>query len=532
MRNHPFKYTLELLPALMSLLFEVSSCSSDAGLQRETEGNTNYIKVDFSPVQAVVRSSRAAGDQAAGSAVESAFHTIRVWVFDSKATDPTATPLSDVEISDAHRYQDNSGRLSTEIKVSRTVADCDLYILANAESLGSLGTLTGDETRGQLEALAFAAAPAMADVPSKGLLVSRIVKKVSVSRFKDGQETVQVPLLRAVAKVDFFVTKRTGMGTPAITGISIGGNTFPDQVCVFPASADYSEVIPDPGAAHIVDADGYETAGITYPGISSQTPFTAIREADSPLLRESGEDAQSYKDRLTAGASLAASSYLKETDKTLSCTLFYRTGVSAPEKSLTFDLNGQLLRNHELVVYAYFKGGQLYAVPAVMDWTDGGTFDFSAHIETQLARGPYKEDEGGRVAVAYDKDTPTGYANQLTLTVSSPEGQQWILQSDNPDFGFVTVNNGVASSLVSDQLTGVGGQGPVTFYFVPKRDIDLTDPNRNYQADLYLTIPGYNESAAGKIPFNSGSGKLPGSETDIQYGLVSKSVYNGLATNN
>lgn len=532
MMNTPFKYSINTLLLLPLLLWGFSSCASDDGQSEETEGNTNFIKVDFSPEQAVVRSSRAGSDQAAGSAAESAFHTMRAWLFDSNSTGPSAVPVSYREINDANRYQDNSGQLSTLITVPKTVTNCDLYILGNAESLSGISTLTSGLTRGQLENMAFGTTPAIADLPAKGLPVSRIVKKINVAQFKNGKSTVQIPLLRAVAKVDFFVTKRTGMGTPAITGISIGGNTFPDQVCVFPASADYSEVIPDPGAAHIVDADGYETAGITYPGISSQTPFTAIREADSPLLRESGEDAQSYKDRLTAGASLAASSYLKETDKTLSCTLFYRTGVSAPEKSLTFDLNGQLLRNHELAVYAYFKGGQLYAVPAVMDWTDGGTFDFSAHIETQLARGPYKEDEGGRVAVAYDKDNPTGYANQLTLTVSSPEGQQWILQSDNPDFGFVTVNNGVASSLVSDQLTGVGGQGPVTFYFVPKRDIDLTDPNRNYQADLYLTIPGYNESAAGKIPFNSGSGKLPGSETDIQYGLVSKSVYNGLATNN
>ena len=531
MRNHPFKYSINTLLILSLLLWGFASCASDDGQSEETEGNTNFIKLNFSPVQAVVHSSRATGDQVAGSAVESAFHTMRAWLFDSNSTGPSAVPVSYREINDAIRYQDNSGQLSTLITVPKTVTNCDLYILGNAESLSGISTLTGGLTRGQLENMAFGTPPAIADLPAKGLPVSRIVKKINVAQFKNGKSTVQIPLLRAVGRVDFLFTKHTGMNMPSVTGITIAGNSIPNQAYVFPTSADYSAAISDPGSANIVGANGYETTGVTYPGISSQNPFTDIKEVDSPLIRGSSEDAQSYKDKLTVGASLVAMSYLKETDKTLSCTINYKTSTSSAEKSVTFDINGQLLRNHELVVYAYFSGVQLYAVPTVLDWTDGGTFDFSAQIKTNLACGPYKSDADGNVCVAYDKDNPTAYSNQLTLTVSSPEGLQWVLQSDNPDFGFVTMNNGVVSSTISDRLTGVGGDGAVTFYFIPKRDIDLTDPNRNYKADLYLTIPGYNEANSSKIPFNSGSNKLPGSETDILYNLVSKSVYNELISN-
>ena len=94
MRNHPFKYSINTLLILSLLLWGFASCASDDGQSEETEGNTNFIKLNFSPVQAVVRSSRATGDQVAGSAVESAFHTMRAWLFDSNSTGPSAVHVS------------------------------------------------------------------------------------------------------------------------------------------------------------------------------------------------------------------------------------------------------------------------------------------------------------------------------------------------------------------------------------------------------------------------------------------------------
>lgn len=534
MTKSPFQYSVKILILLLAILGTVSACSSSDDASSSDNGggdwSHNVLKLDFSAIQAVMRSStRATGDSSdvAGSNDESDFHTIHAWVFDNSIPGANATPLDYIEIDDAIRYQDKDGHLSTQVKVPKTVKNCDLYILANAGSMADAGTFSDKSTRGQLESLAFGTGPTVSDLPQKGLPISRIIKNISVAEFKDGNGIVKIPLLRAVSKVDFFLTKSKGMSSPSITGITLDGNTIPNESYVFPLSANYSPSIPNPSSVNIVTAKGYDADPIAYPGISQDNPFTNIKEVNQPLKRKNTDDAQTYKDRLLDSASLVALSYLKESDKPLACTIYYKRSSASAIMHQHFVINGQLLRDHELLVYAYFNGDNLNTNLAVVPWTFGGTYNFSAKVETMLGRGSYKIDQDSIVAVAYDKDNPIKYANQLQLTVSSPEGQKWILQTDNPDFGFIKLIGNTPSG-ITDQLTGIGGNQVITFYFVPKRDIDLTDPNRNYKANLYLTIPGYNEVNSGKVPFNAGDKKLPGSETDIPYIEVSKSLYNKL----
>ena len=75
-------------------------------------------------------------------------------------------------------------------------------------------------------------------------------------------------------------------------------------------------------------------------------------------IRNNGEKAQDYMTRLSTNVQEGCRSYLRETDKTITGKIYFKSNEAVAERSVVFEIP-ESYRNHELVVYGYFSGEAL-----------------------------------------------------------------------------------------------------------------------------------------------------------------------------
>lgn len=371
-----------------TVLLLLSSCVNDSGSGAcdNTTGKA-YINLRFSTNTLTTRTSKALGmDENPGTTAESNFKTLRVWIFDSNANDDSK-PLSYTEELNALRLQQSDGTLQLQMSIPQTEQkqNIDLYILANSESIGDT-KLGANSTKQDLQNADFGGdhfgittngKPNAEKVPEEGLPMARIVTDISVKQFAsteqyDRTNIIKIPLLRNVTKLHFFFAKQTDAeGT--ITGITLKENQIASAEKIFPGNVTYSDNIQNPKTAFISGAN-YIPNDLTYTG----TPLLSsnqIKAVDDPetLKRIDGEAASIYMKRLFQGATEYGLSYLRETDKNVTGTISYTLGGGTPQTA-TFTIDkANFLRNHEIVIYAYFTNKtDLNLQYQVIPWEDGG----------------------------------------------------------------------------------------------------------------------------------------------------------------
>ena len=327
---------------------------------------------------------------------------------------------------------------------------------------------------------------------------------------------IKIPLVRAVSKLHFYFARKSGSDANTsqvkVTRIEVEGNTIPTASYVFPDEAIYNEN----GYNQNVTSKKYNSATTYVPNALKLAGVenNDIKEVEDPesFIKKSNQSAQAYLDAFkNAGISSQNLCYLRETNKAIRGTIHYSLDGGATEKSETFKIpsDGNAIRNRELVVYGYFLNGQmgkLTVTPTIQEWQDGGTFDFiDASTNVEIPDGD-KTAWGYKVYYGFPKRGP-----MITLKDIDTKGQPWILQTDNPMFGFVQCNKDgnyeekdpVYDPIITDKNNGnniigytyhiddfiineSGENKTLYFYVVPKNRLDLAKPH-NVKAQVFLT---------------------------------------------
>lgn len=536
------KMTRPVCMALAALLMvgAMASCSENENTETAQSDNA-YLSLSFSTgtgnsTRAGETSGKALADNEtdANPTQENDIHNIKVWVFKSNTGDE-ATPIS---YKAETLSEVKNGNYTLNLRFLRKIGgeevkNIDLYILANSESINMPNQIKGKDlssvTRKDLKEVSFTSpfginsdgTAETKDVPAgKGLPISRAITEISVdSHVADTEEGakdkgIKIPLVRAVSKLHFYFARKKGNDANTsqvkVTRIEVEGNTIPTASYVFPDEATYNE----DGYNQDVTSQKYNT-GTTYvpttlklAGVENKD----IREVDNPeSFIKKNQSAQEYLDAFKqAGIDSHNLCYLRETNKAIKGTIWYSLDGGTP-KSATFNIpsEGNAIRNRELVVYGYFLNGQmgkLTVTPSIQEWQDGGTFDFidaSTNVEIPDSG---KTDWGYKVYYGFPKRGP-----MITLKDIDTKGKPWILQTDNPMFGFVECDeNGkypeeepVYDPIITDQNDGKnpvgktykikdfiinqsGEKKTLYFYVVPKNRLDLAKPH-NVKAQVFLT---------------------------------------------
>lgn len=534
------KMTRPVCMALAALLMvgAMASCSENENTETAQSDNA-YLSLSFSTgtgnsTRAGETSGKALADN---DTQENDIHNIKVWVFKSNTGDE-ATPIS-YKAETLSEVKNGNYTLSLRFlrKIGgQEVKNIDLYILANSESINMPDQIKGKDlssvTRKDLKEVCFTLPFGInsdgnaetKEVPAgKGLPISRAITKISVdSHVADTEEGakakgIRIPLVRAVSKLHFYFARKSGSDANTsqvkVTKIEVEGNTIPTASYVFPDEATYNEN----GYNQNVTSQKYDNAGTDY--VSNALKLAGvenkdIKEVDNPesFIKKNNQSAQEYLDAFKqAGIGSHNLCYLRETNKAIRGTIYYSLDGGKTEKHETFNIpsEGNAIRNRELVVYGYFLNGQmgkLTVTPSIQEWQDGGTFDFiyaSTNVEIPDSG---KTDWGYKVYYGFPKRGP-----MITLQDIDTKGKPWILQTDNPMFGFVQCDeNGyypeeepVYDPIITDQNNGKnpvgktykikdfiinqsGEKKTLYFYVVPKNRLDLAKPH-NVKAQVFLT---------------------------------------------
>lgn len=389
--------------AALLMLSTMASCS-DQDSQAPATGNEAYLNLSFSTASNTTsRASRAENigkddETKANPNAESDIHSIKVWVFKS-GTGASANPIAYKEDNPtAVGGGTANGSYTLSLRFLRKIngeelKKIDLYILANSESTNMAKNLNGRDfrsiTRGDLQGVTFddpfgitAEGKAQTtEVPTgKGLPISRaitnieIVDHVADTEIEAKSKGISIPLVRAVSKLHFyFARKNTAEAMTEnvkVTRIEIDGSTFPTESYVFPDEEKYDEANANKSATRgKYGTPDYVTTPLTLDGVEN----TGIKAVTDPETYKRGpsEIAQAYMDRMNNEIGGHDLSYLRETNKPIKGTIYYKLAEGDYERSKTFTIpsSGNAIRNRELVVYGYFlQGGALCLDWQVMPW--------------------------------------------------------------------------------------------------------------------------------------------------------------------
>lgn len=392
-----------LAPTLLLTLI-LTSCMSDGYTDTVAGKSDTYINLNVSTPTAQARANAPAGSTAGTSGKlglnetspnpteEEKIYSIRVWAFKSD-TDENAMPIG----FKAETGLNETGSHKVSMKLLRKAAgdleNIDLYILLNAESISVLnGSDCNTMTRKTLKAATFGSnfginkdGTAQATVvPDAGLPISRVITNINVkNNIADNEaaaaaKPVSVPLVRAVSKLHFFFARKTGKDTESVTvtKIEVNGETLTEASPVFPeATTDAKK--DNNGLTGSFTGLTYLTKNLIFGGIAT----AKINPVADPkaYIRNTGEKAQDYMTRLSTGVQEGCRSYLRETDKTITGTIHFKSNASLAERSVVFEIP-EAYRNHELVVYGYFSGEALLDLNLkyyVANWNEKAATDIT-----------------------------------------------------------------------------------------------------------------------------------------------------------
>lgn len=526
------KMTRPVCMALAALLMVgvMASCSENENTEIAQSDNA-YLSLSFSTgtgnsTRAGETSGKALADNEtnADPTQENDIHNIKVWVFKSNTGDE-ATPIS---YKAETLNEVKNGNYTLNLRFLRKIGgeevkNIDLYILANSESIKMPDQIKGKDlssvTRKDLKEVSFTSpfgingdgTAETKEVPDgKGLPISRAITQISVdSHVADTEEGakdkgIKIPLVRAVSKLHFYFARKSGIENVKVTRIEVEGNTIPTASYIFPDETEYKENDDN----QVITSNKYNINNNRY--VSTVLKLTGvetdnIKEVKDPekFKKNEAQTAQEYLDAFNnAGIRSHNLCYLRETNKAIQGTIYYSLDGGKTEKSATFNIpsDGKAIGNRELVVYGYFRQmGKLTVTSTIQEWQDGGTFDFIDASTNVVIPDKDQTAWGYKVYYGFPKRGP-----MITLKDIDTNGKPWILQTDNPMFGFVECdengkylydpnaktdlyNDGEADYRIKDFIINEEGKTEtLRFYVVPKNRLDLAKPH-NVKAQVFLT---------------------------------------------
>lgn len=516
------KMTRPVCMALAALLMvgAMASCSENENTET-APGDNAYLSLSFST--GTGNSTRAGeshtedvlanNESKADPNSESDFHSIKVWVFQS-GTNEDANPIAYKE----EALKDINGSYNLQLRFLRKIAgkeveNIDLYILANSESTNIQDKLSGKDfssiTRKELQNISFDSTfgiqkngnPQDTKVPETGLPISRAITNISVEKHVGTTEAeaetkgIKIPLVRAVSKLHFYFARKTGIENVKVTSIEVEGYTIPTASYIFPDETEYKENDDNQVVTsnkYNVNSNGYVSTVLKLNGVETDN----IKEVEDPekFKKTETQTAQDYLDAFKkAGIASHDLCYLRETTKAIKGKIHYSLGTE--EKSVDFSIptDGKAIRNRELVVYGYFLNGQmgmLTVTPTIKEWQDGGTYDYIDASTEVIFPDADKTNWGYKVYYGQPQRGP-----KITLKDIDTKGAPWILQTDNPLFGFVECNedgsfkagqSADSYKIESYIINKEGAKKTLYFYVVPKNRLDMAQPH-NVRAHVFLT---------------------------------------------
>ena len=349
---------------ISQLAFLTACNSSDGEDQQKPTMLTIYV---FSPEQPII--TRGDVGPVNASEAENKVNSLQLWVFDTSGN--KVGYLNTTETATLNTGQGTIYQIPVSDEFAQNKPNVDVYVLANvtATNCGISATLDENTTREALieqakitsEHFGVTSTSLTTVVPTDGLPMAGILKNQPVIGdapvLRIGNETniATVPLTRAVSKMRFFFANVETAPKLTITDITLNGSLIPNEEYLFTQSKTLT-----------YDDDAYEASILA-------SSIEVAKKKDPAKYIYKGQTAQEYENLMVgAELSLVGPYYLRESGKILTGTITYTVEGMTKPMSATFTMKeqGDFLRNHSWIVYAYYEGlsGMQVVTVDVTDW--------------------------------------------------------------------------------------------------------------------------------------------------------------------
>lgn len=159
---------------------------------------------------------------------------------------------------------------------------------------------------------------------------------------------------------------------------------------------------------------------------------------------------------------------------------------------------------------------ELKVEPTVMPWDDGANYNFNdaISIKTTIMKKGSNDNK-----IRFMNAT---YGPKISFDEMNTNGKSWVLQTDNPDYGFiyedkVKTDGSYDLAHVMNVITGTSTTPGVNpFYVVPKSKLDYSQ-RQNYTCHVYMIVYSPNMKVIINAPSTGSGTAITGTPTDMEF---------------
>lgn len=159
---------------------------------------------------------------------------------------------------------------------------------------------------------------------------------------------------------------------------------------------------------------------------------------------------------------------------------------------------------------------ELKVEPTVMPWDDGANYNFNdaISIKTTIIKHDSNDNK-----IRFMNAT---YGPKISFDEMNTNGKSWVLQTDNPDYGFIYESKVKpdGSYNLADVMNVITGKSTTTgvnpFYVVPKSKLDYSQ-RQNYTCHVYMIVYSPNMKVIINAPSTGSGTAITGTPTDMEF---------------
>lgn len=159
---------------------------------------------------------------------------------------------------------------------------------------------------------------------------------------------------------------------------------------------------------------------------------------------------------------------------------------------------------------------ELKVVPTVKPWDDGANYNFNdaISIKTTIVKNGSNDNK-----IRFMNAT---YGPKISFDEMNTNGKSWVLQTDNPDYGFIYESKVKpdGSYDLADVMNVITSTSTTTgvnpFYVVPKSKLDYSQ-RENYTCHVYMIVYSPNMKVIINAPSTGSGTAITGTPTDMEF---------------
>lgn len=473
------------------------SCDYDVVLEYKVGGSATDTRA------AVTRAGETTED-GSDDLNENKINRLDLFVFDATGNLVKRLPLTDVQGSPTKDYKHKKLE-SKQLKRSEITGNT-LYLVANLDNISDITTLDGLKTATINKAATF-------NYNAQQTSFVMDAKMEETKQIVNGTIHIQFQLKRALAKIRLNVQDDKGNAVLPM-----------DYACqLMHYAADGSILAEGTCTNNALNTDAAANKKVTTPVVTQENKAVFYSYANSWINT-------SLDPKKVEPIIAEKQTYILLKAKYNGTDYFYKVPVNKRlfegNDAATTDWSHYeplycLDRNtiYDVTAKVDREGGsdpenpaELKVLPTVLPWETGAeyTFNDAISIKTNIEKNGENSSK-----IAFNNAT---FGPKISFTEMNTNGKSWVLQTDSPDYGFISADkiNADGSYDLANVMTVITGNGTTTkvdpFYVVPRSVLDYTQRD-NYTCHVYMVAYSPNMKVIINAPSDGSEGTATGTGT-------------------